>query len=75
MQWDLLDFFDKPSQSTSMARTTAFPCAIVARMIASGKWRRPGVFTPEFLGPEPGLLEHVLAEHERRGVHYARRAG
>ena len=73
MQWDLLDFYDKASQATSMSRTTAFPCAIVARMIASGKWRKPGVFTPEFLGPEAGVLEHVLAEHERRGVRYVSR--
>jgi saccharopine dehydrogenase-like NADP-dependent oxidoreductase len=75
MQWDLLDFYDRATQATSMARTTAFPCAIVARMIASGKWRKPGVFTPEFLGPEPGVLEHVLAEHERRGVRYITRNG
>jgi saccharopine dehydrogenase-like NADP-dependent oxidoreductase len=70
MVWDLLDFYDKPSASTSMARTTAFPCAIVARLIARGKYRKSGVFTPEFLGPEAGVLEYVLAEHERRGVRY-----
>ena len=70
LRWDLFDLYDKASQATSMARTTAFPCAIVARMIASGKWRKPGVFTPEFLGPEAGVLEHVLAEHVKRGVRY-----
>jgi len=75
MQWDLLDFYDRATQATSMARTTAFPCAIVARMVASGKWKKPGVFTPEFLGPESGVLEHVLAEHEKRGVRYIIRNG
>ncbi len=70
LRWDLFDLYDKATQATSMARTTAFPCAIVARMIVSGKWRKPGVFTPEFLGPEAGVLEHVLSEHEKRGVTY-----
>lgn len=70
LRWDLFDLYDKATQATSMARTTAFPCAIVARMIASGQWRKPGVFTPEFLGPEAGVLEHILAEHENRGVRY-----
>lgn len=34
--WDLLSFYDRESQATSMARTTAFPCAIMARAVASG---------------------------------------
>jgi saccharopine dehydrogenase-like NADP-dependent oxidoreductase len=70
IRWDLLDFYDRASGATSMARTTAFPCAIVARMIASGRFAKRGVFTPEFLGKERGVLEHILAEHERRGVRY-----
>lgn len=73
MQWDLLDFYDKASGATSMARTTAFPCAIVARMIAAGRFAKRGVFAPEHLGQEKGVLEHVLAEHERRGVRYTAR--
>ena len=73
LRWDLFDLYDRATQATSMARTTAFPCAIVARMIVEGKWKKPGVFTPEFLGPEGGVLGHVLAEHERRGVKYAAR--
>jgi saccharopine dehydrogenase-like NADP-dependent oxidoreductase len=70
MVWDLFDLYHGPSQSTSMARTTAFPCAIVARMITSGKLKKPGVLTPELLATEPGLVDHVLAEHARRGVRY-----
>jgi saccharopine dehydrogenase-like NADP-dependent oxidoreductase len=70
LQWDLFDVYHRDSQSTSMARTTAFPCVIVARLIAAGKLKGPGVFTPELLATEPGLVEHVLAEHRRRGVEY-----
>ncbi len=70
MTWDLLDFYDKESGATSMARTTAFPATIVARMMLEGAWKRPGVHPPETLGAEPGLLERVLRELERRGVRY-----
>lgn len=73
MIWDLFDLYHRESQSTSMARTTAFPCVIMARMIAAGKLRKPGVFTPELLATEPGLVDHVLAEHATRGVKYVGR--
>ena len=71
--WDLLDFFDRTSQCTSMSRTTAIPCAIVARMIAAGQVRMRGVIPPELLGRDPGVLDHVLQEHAKRGIEYRSR--
>jgi lysine 6-dehydrogenase len=70
-QWDLLDFYHRPSQATSMARTTAFPCTIVAGLIASGRFASPGVNPPERIAGVPGLVDEVLAQHARRGVRYA----
>ncbi|TVQ32861.1 MAG: saccharopine dehydrogenase [Phycisphaeraceae bacterium] len=69
--WDLLDFYDRESRATSMARTTAFPCAIVARMIAAGEVSETGVLAPEKLGAMPGVTERVLEELERRGVRFS----
>ena len=68
LSWDLLDHLDPTTGFTSMARTTAFPCTIVARLLASGGLRRPGVNPPEFLADDPRLVELVLAELRRRGV-------
>lgn len=68
--WDLLEFYDQASQATSMARTTAFPCAILARLLAAGHIDTPGVLPPERLGHDPDLVDHVLAEHNARGVTY-----
>jgi saccharopine dehydrogenase-like NADP-dependent oxidoreductase len=70
MTWDLVDQFDKATSTSSMARTTAFPCAIAARLLAEGSLRAPGVHPPENLAAMPGVLEHLLAEHARRGVAY-----
>ena len=60
--WDLLDYFDPESGLRSMSRTTAFPAAIVASLVASGGFERPGVHAPEALGAIPGLLDTVLSE-------------
>jgi saccharopine dehydrogenase-like NADP-dependent oxidoreductase len=71
--WDLHDHYDPHTGFRSMSRTTAFPAAIVARLIADGRFARPGVFPPEILAREPGILDHVLAELQRRGVTYRAR--
>lgn len=73
MAWDLLDFFDRKSQATSMSRTTAIPCTIMARMVARGELRMPGVIPPELLATEPGLIDRVLKEHAQRGIEYRSR--
>ncbi len=68
--WDLLDFYDKKTRATSMSRTTAIPCTIMARLVATGSLRQPGVNPPELLGADAKLVEHVLAEHKKRGIEY-----
>jgi saccharopine dehydrogenase-like NADP-dependent oxidoreductase len=66
--WDLLDTHDPQTGFRSMSRTTAFPATIVARLIAQGGFREPGVHPPEFLGARAGLADVVLGELGRRGV-------
>ncbi|MBO6514516.1 MAG: saccharopine dehydrogenase NADP-binding domain-containing protein [Phycisphaerales bacterium] len=67
-QWDLLDYYNHGA--TSMSRTTAFPCAIMARLIAKGELSMPGVINGEQIGPNPGLADHMLSELAKRDVHY-----
>lgn len=71
--WDLFDLYDKKTQATSMSRTTAFPCTIMARLVATGKFRQPGVIVPELIGKHQGILDQVVKEHAARGVTYTRR--
>jgi hypothetical protein len=59
----MVDWFDDDSGFTSMARTTAYTGAIVARMIASGMLGagdKPFV-TPEQVITGP-LYDHLIAE-------------
>ena len=71
--WNLVDFYDKPSGATSMSRTTALPATAIARMIASGTLRRPGVSPPETFGAMPGMLEVLVKELDKKGITYTRR--
>ncbi|HVM45686.1 MAG TPA: saccharopine dehydrogenase C-terminal domain-containing protein [Candidatus Thermoplasmatota archaeon] len=53
---------------SAMARTTAFTTTAVARLLARGDFREPGVHAPERLGLAEGLAARVLAELGARGV-------
>ena len=66
--FDLLDHYDPETRLRSMSRTTAFPAAIMAGLVADGAVRRPGVHPPEVLGAQPGMLETVLSGLAERGV-------
>jgi saccharopine dehydrogenase-like NADP-dependent oxidoreductase len=70
--YDLLDRTDRRTGSTSMARTTGFPCAIVARLLARGAWTQPGIAPPEFLGRDAAVTGTILDELAARGVSIAR---
>jgi lysine 6-dehydrogenase len=75
LEWDLLDHYDKANDNRSMSRTTGFPATIVARLLLDGRFAKHGVFAPETLAGEAGLLEHMLTELDRRGVHLTSRIG
>lgn len=64
----LLDRFDAATGTTSMARTTGYTCAIVARQVLAGMFTRKGICPPEYLGATAGCYEHLLAELGRRNI-------
>lgn len=70
MTWNLVDHLDPETGFTSMSRTTAFPAAVMARMIADGSFRRRGLFAPEQLAGHKGLVERMFKELKARGVRY-----
>jgi len=68
--YDLLDYYDKNEKATSMSRTTGFPCAIMARLVAKGEFKCPGVCPPEYIGREHKVYQKVMKELEKRDVFY-----
>lgn len=71
--WTLLDRTDPATGDTSMARTTAFPAAAVARLVVEGTWAEPGVVPPEILGADEAIARAVLDDLAARGVRVQRR--
>jgi lysine 6-dehydrogenase len=65
--WTMVDRPEAGSPLSSMARTTGCPAAIVARWLADGRVRTPGVHPPEFLGFE-GHAEALIDALARRGI-------
>ena len=66
--FDLYDEYDRTSGLSSMARTTAFPCAIMARVLARREFTEFGVFPPELLARDHNLFDHVVDALRHRGV-------
>lgn len=71
-RFELFDVYDTATGRTSMARTTGYPAAIVARALADGTLQQPGVQALEAFGADANFVEHFLAELARRGVCFER---
>jgi lysine 6-dehydrogenase len=66
--YELYDEYDRRTGASSMARTTGFPCVIMARLLAAKRFTEPGVFAPETLAQRENLFEFMIDELARRGV-------
>ncbi len=65
VEWKLLD--SAKGWLSSMARTTGFPCAETARMLAEGLIHGPGIIPPEYIGKDKKLFTRIkneLIKHE-----------
>lgn len=68
LTWDLYDEYDPGRRASSMARTTGYVCASVARLIAAGGVADRGVVAPERLGRDATTFDRVLADLAGRSV-------
>lgn len=66
--YDLLDTYDPVSGTTSMARTTGYTCAIVARQVVTGLFAQKGICPPEYVGREVQCFDDLMAGYKKRGI-------
>ncbi len=66
--FDLVDRFDRETETTSMARTTGYTATMAARMLASGMVNHKGVIAPESLAEDPACVHFVLDGLRHRGI-------
>ena len=66
--YDLLDYYNTETETSSMARTTGYTCAAMVRLVAKGRWTAPGVAPAEVVGRDEACFDFVLNHLEERGV-------
>jgi len=66
--FDLLDSYDRKTQTTSMARTTGYTCTTVARLVAGGKIRQRGICPLEFVGQDEECYRYVIDGLKKKGI-------
>ncbi len=66
--YDLLDSYDRATNTTSMARTTGYTCTQVARQVLAGHFRQVGICPPEYVGRTPGCYQSLFAGLAARNI-------
>jgi lysine 6-dehydrogenase len=64
----LYDEYDADTRTSSMARTTGFPPAIMAGMLARDEFVGPGIIPPEKVGGYAVIYDMIMARLNNRGV-------
>lgn len=65
-KYRIIDYYDRKNKITSMARMTAYSCAVIARCIKD--YPQFGVIPPEYLGMNPKFCEFIKKELKKRKV-------
>lgn len=73
IEWNLLDYFDKETRISSMARTTGYTCTAAVNLIAQGMFSEKGVFPPELVGRNNECFEFVLNYLKERKVNWVKK--
>lgn len=66
--YNLLDRYDRETQTTSMARTTGYTCTIVARQLIKGLFTGKGICPPEFVGRRRNCFDDLISEFGKRSI-------
>jgi len=66
--YHMLDWFDEKLGLTAMARTTAYPASIVARLILNEAIAERGVVPPEKIGMNEEVFQTFWGELKKRGI-------
>lgn len=66
--YDLLDRYDRATNTTSMARTTGYTCTATVRAVLAGHFDRKGLCPPEYLGREPAAYAFIMDDLAKHGV-------
>ena len=67
IEYDMVDFYDEVKNITSMAKTTGYTAAIIARMLGEGLIKEKGILWP-VRAIKGELVDKLLSDLRKRGV-------
>ncbi len=67
--YNLLDYYNTETETSSLARTTGYTCTAMVKLLAKGLWKDPGLVPPEYVGRNEACYKAVLEHLEEREVH------
>ena len=68
--YELLDYYDIKSGTSSMARTTGYTCTAVANLVAKKLFQEKGLFPPELVGKDKTCFDFVMQYLQERNVNW-----
>ncbi len=73
IEWNLLDFYDHETKTSSMARTTGYTCNAAVNLLAQNLFNEKGVFPPELVGKNKNCFDFVLDYLKERKVNWIKK--
>jgi saccharopine dehydrogenase-like NADP-dependent oxidoreductase len=71
--YDLIDFYDTKTDTTSMARATGYTCTAAVNLLLENKYDQKGIISPELLGQDEVAYNYIIKYLADRGVVYKSR--
>lgn len=68
--YDMLDYYDKKTNTHSMARTTGYTATSALRLLSKGLFDRKGICPPEYIGQKTECVNFVIEGLKKRGIVY-----
>lgn len=70
VEYNLIDFFDPVTRTSSMSRTTGFTCTATANVFAEGLFTQKGVSPPEVVGKDEKCFNYIMQYLKQRNVNW-----
>jgi saccharopine dehydrogenase-like NADP-dependent oxidoreductase len=68
IEYNLLDYYNAATQTSSMARATGYTCTASVNLLVNKLFTKKGVFPPELIGDDKICFDFVLNYLEERSV-------
>ena len=70
VEYDLVDYYNNKTETTSMARTTGYTCTAAANLLLENKYDKKGIIPPEVLGQNETAYNYILKYLADRNIIY-----